>query len=135
MSRVKNPNTLEGVVHQGFHLLAAKHKIDVDKISEIIGDWTEWCERNLHKVASRKIKPKTEAYGKIIRILCPADFYWLPDGKLDGCSFDVSGCVVSRHQRKLLDDVLGAIGKAVESDKDDAAAEIPDIIKHAFGEG
>lgn len=132
MGQVKNPNTLEGVVHQGFHLLAIKHKIDVDKISDIIRDWIEWKEKNLYLVAVRKVHSKSKNYTKILRVFCPIDFYWIGN-KFDGCDFDLSQCKLSRHQKRLIDDICEAIIPALETDGIiKPIADIPPAIKREF---
>ena len=39
MSKVNNTNPLERLIHQTFHDLADKYKLDVDLIAEIIKDF------------------------------------------------------------------------------------------------
>jgi hypothetical protein len=125
MSQIKNPNTVRGVIHQTFHLLARKHKVSVDKVAAIIEDYHEWMNRNLVRVAVRKVRSKSGHYGKIIRVYCPVDFYWDKAGEFDGCDFDLTECKVTRHQQGLIDDILDEIAKAVEAGN--ASADTPDI--------
>jgi len=43
------PETLEGCIHQTFHVIAEKHKIDVDLIAEIISEYDEIMSTHLDR--------------------------------------------------------------------------------------
>lgn len=88
----------------------------------------EWMGKHLVRVAAKKVRPKTGHYSKIIRVFAPCDFYWTKDGKFDGCDFDVSECRVTRHQERLIHNVLDAVGEAMEADGI-SPTDVPDAIK------
>ena len=59
MSKVDNIDPVERKVHIEFHCLAVKYDVDVDKVAEIINDWTDWEERNFIRY-TEEVKPQLE---------------------------------------------------------------------------
>lgn len=47
MSKVDNTDPLERIIHQTFHDIAEKHKVDVDLVAEIIREYDEIMSEKL----------------------------------------------------------------------------------------
>ena len=136
MSKVNNKTALERAIHRAYHYLALKHKVDVDKVSEIIGDYQSWERTNLVRPAVKKVPSKSGNYGLMIRVLVPATFFWNHDGTYDGVEFGEFPENTSRHQFRLLDKVLTALGHKQDRmrEQQEPEEDIPPGILKAFDE-
>ena len=90
MSKINNKKPIEKLIHQGVHMLALKHNMDVDKISEMVKDWDDWTSANLVKKGVRKVTSKSGYHSTISEMLAPVRFYWDMRGKFDGRSSTVA---------------------------------------------
>jgi len=115
MSIVRNPNSVQGTVHQAFHLVAKKKNLDVDLVAGVYADCQEWIEHNLHRKNAQKLKSKSGGYSKIIQVNVPVRFYWA-SGEYDGLEFGPFDNLTS-YESRLIKEVLEAVqGKIIVTD-------------------
>ncbi len=138
MSTVNNKTALARAIHRAYHHLALKHKVDVDKVSEIIGDFQSWERTNLVRPALKKVRSKSGGYGLVIRVFVPMTVYWNHDGSYDGVDFGPLPETMTKHQHRLLREVLDALmgwGEAGEREGEERTPEtIPPAVLKAFDE-
>ncbi len=136
MSRVNDRTALGRAIHRAYHHIALKHKVDADKVSEIIGDWQSWERANLVRRTVKKVPSKSGNYGLMVRVFVPATFFWNHNGSYDGVEFGPFPEETSRYQFRLLDKVLTALGHKQErmSEQQESEEDIPPGVLRAFDE-
>lgn len=131
MSTVNNKKPMERIIHQGFHMLALKHKIDADRIAEIVQDWDNWKDANLEKKSVRKVTSKTGAFDTIIELLVPVRFYWDKVGKFDGMEVGSSKRGLTRYEIRLLDQVFDVLAGSI-AQEGDSRDDVPQAFRDAL---